>query len=115
VITEGYANSISEKVKEGTPAELIVPLHVAEELKRSLYTEKLEILKNYKNFELKYENKDLKMGLIVTDKRLALSLYKRSGIEYDITTGLFSSDPKAIEWGERLFGYYKREAGFTKI
>jgi predicted transcriptional regulator len=22
---------------------------------------------------------------------------------------------QAIEWGERLFGYYKREAGFTKI
>ncbi len=47
------------------------------------------------------------MGLIVTDKCLALSLYKKSGIEYDITTGLFSSDPKAIEWGERLFEYYK--------
>jgi len=40
---------------------------------------------------------------------------QEGGIEYDITTGLFSSDPKAIEWGERLFGYYKREAGFTKI
>jgi len=32
---------------------------------------------------------------------------QEGGIEYDITTGLFSSDPKAIEWGERLFGYYK--------
>ncbi|PAV11889.1 ArsR family transcriptional regulator [Methanosarcina spelaei] len=107
VITEGYADSISEKVKEGVPVELIVPFHVAEELKQSPYAEKLEVLKSYNNFQLIYNNEDLKMGLIVTDKRLALSLYKRSGIEYDITTGLFSSDPKAIEWGERLFGYYK--------
>ena len=32
---------------------------------------------------------------------------QEGGIEYDITTGLFSSDSKAIEWGERLFEYYK--------
>ncbi|WP_292378226.1 helix-turn-helix transcriptional regulator [Methanosarcina sp. UBA289] len=107
VITEGYADSISERVKEGVPVKLIVPLHVAEELKQSPYTEKLDVLKSYKNFQLISKNEDLKMGLIVTDKCLALSLHKKSGIEYDITTGLFSSDPKAIEWGERLFGYYK--------
>ncbi|WP_292390658.1 helix-turn-helix transcriptional regulator [Methanosarcina sp. UBA5] len=107
VITEGYADSISEKVKEGSPVELIIPINVAEELKQSPYAEKLEALKSYKNFQLRYKNEDLKIGLIVTDKCLALSLYKKSGIEYDITTGLFSSDSKAIEWGERLFEYYK--------
>lgn len=107
VITEGYADSISERVKEGTPVELIVPLHVVEELKQSPYAEKLEVLKSYKNFKLEYETENIKMGLIVTDKCLALSLYKKSGIEYDITTGLFSSDPRAIEWGERLFNYFK--------
>ena len=107
VITEGYADSISEKVKEGIPVELIVPLHVAEELKQSPYAEKLDVLKSYKNFQLKYKNEDLKIGLIITDKCLALSLYKKNDIEYDITTGLFSSDPRAIEWGERLFEYCK--------
>jgi predicted transcriptional regulator len=107
VITEGYADSISERVKEGIPVELIVPLRVAEELKQSPYAEKLEVLKSYKNFKLKFKNEDIKMGLIVTDKCLALSLYKKSGIEYDITTGLFSSDPMAIDWGERLFDFCK--------
>ncbi|WP_440947839.1 helix-turn-helix transcriptional regulator [Methanosarcina sp. T3] len=106
VVTEGYADAISERVKEGIPVELIVPLHVAEELKQSPYVEKLAALKNYKNFKLMLMNEDIKVGLIVTDKRLALSLCKKSGIEYDISTGLFSSDPKAIKWGERLFGYY---------
>jgi len=107
VITEGYADSILEKVKEETSVELIVPLNVAEELKQSPYAEKLQVLKSYKNFQLKSKTEDLRIGLIVTDKCLALSLYKKSGIEYDITTGLFSSNPKAIEWGERLFEYYK--------
>ncbi|MGI5992620.1 MAG: transcriptional regulator FilR1 domain-containing protein [Methanosarcina sp.] len=104
VITEGYADSISERVKEGIPVELIVLLHLVEELEQQPYAEKLETLKDYKNFRLKFTNGNLKMGLIVMDKCLALSLYKKRGTEYDISTGLFSSDPKAIEWGERLFG-----------
>jgi hypothetical protein len=29
VITEGYADSISKKVKDGSPVKLIVPLNVA--------------------------------------------------------------------------------------
>ncbi|MDD2613388.1 MAG: DUF1724 domain-containing protein [Methanosarcina sp.] len=42
-------------------------------------------------------NEDIKAGLIVIDKRLSLNLYKKGGAEYDISTGLFSSDSKAIE------------------
>jgi len=105
VITEEYADSISERVKEGIPVELIVPLHVVEELKQSPYLEKTDTLTAYENFKLVPMKEDIKVGLIVTDKCLALSLYKKRGVEYDITTGLFSSDPKAIEWGERLFDY----------
>ncbi|MCO5381002.1 MAG: DUF1724 domain-containing protein [Methanosarcina barkeri] len=43
------------------------------------------------------------MGFIVTDKCLALSLYKKA--TYTTTTGLFISDPKALEWEKRLFGH----------
>ncbi len=115
VVTEGYADSISERVKEGIPVELIVPLHVAEELKRSPYLEKLAALKDYENFKLMVMDEDIKVGLIVTDKRLSLNLYKKEGIEYDISTGLFSSDSKAIEWGKRLFWYCKGKVDFTKM
>ncbi len=110
-----YADAISERVKEGIPIELIVPLHVAEELKQSPYVEKLAALKSYKNFKLMLTNEDIKVGLIVTDKHFSLNLYKKEGIEYDISTGLFSSDSKAIEWGEMLFWYCKRKADFTKM
>lgn len=107
VVTGGYADSISERVKEGIPVELIVSLHVAEELKQSPYLEKIEVLKDYENFKLMVMGQDIKVGLIITNKRLSLSLYKKGNVEYDISTGLFSSDSKAIEWGERFFGIVK--------
>jgi len=77
VVTEGYTDAISERVKEGISVELIVPLHVAEELKRSPYLKKIEALKNYENFKLMAMDEDIKVGLIVTDKRLSLNLYKK--------------------------------------
>ena len=115
VVTKGDTDSISERLKEGVPVELIVPLHVAEELKRSPYLKKIEALKDYENFKLMVMDEDIKVGLIVTDKRLSLNLYKKEGIEYDISTGLFSFDSKAIEWGEMLFWYCKGKADFTKF
>lgn len=60
-------------------------------------------------------DEDIKVGLIVTDKRLSLSLYKKGGVEYDISKGLFSSDSKTIGWGERLFWYSKGKADLTKM
>ncbi len=104
VVTEGYADSISESLQEGIPVELIVSLSVAKEVKQSPYVEKLENPNNYKNFKL-MSMEDIKIGLIVTDKRLYLGLYKKKRAEYDITRGLFSSDSKAIDWGKRLFGF----------
>ena len=80
MITEGYADSISGRVKEGIPVELIVPLHVAEELKRSPYLEKIQVLKAYENFKLMVMDVDIKVGLIVTDKRLSLGLYKKAAL-----------------------------------
>jgi predicted transcriptional regulator len=115
VVTKGDTDSISERVKEGVPVELIVPLHVAEELKRSPYLKKIEALKDYENFKLMVMDEDIKVGLIVTNKRFSLNLYKKEGIEYDISTGLFSFDSKAIEWGEILFWYCKGKADFIKF
>ena len=115
VVTEGYADAISGRVKGGVSVELIVPLHVVEELKRPPYLEKIQALKAYENFKLMVMDEEIKVGLIVTDKRLSLNLYKKGSVEYDISTGLFSSDSKAIEWGERLFWYCKGKADLTKM
>lgn len=72
-------------------------------MEQSPYAEKLETLKSYNNFQLRYKNEDLKMGLIVTDKYLALSLYKRSDIEYDVATQVCLALIKRLLSGERGF------------
>jgi predicted transcriptional regulator len=106
VVTEAYSASVSERVKEGIPVELIVPPYIANKLKQPPYVERLEAVKDCENLKLRVTNEDIKIGLIVTDKNLSLNLYKKRGNEYDIATGLFSDDPKALEWGEKLFGYH---------
>ncbi|AKB19014.1 transcriptional regulator, ArsR family [Methanosarcina sp. WWM596] len=65
VVTEGYADSISERVKERIPVELIFPLHIADELKQSPYLEKIDALKDYENFKLMSLMKILKRGSLL--------------------------------------------------
>lgn len=113
VVTEGYADPISEKVRNGISVELIVTPKVADELKQPPYAEKLQGLRNYKNLKLVVINQDIKIGLIVTDKHLSLNLYKKKGTEYDIATGLFSSDSKAIKWGKKLFEYWNHSPSIS--
>lgn len=110
VVTTEYADSISKKVCEGIPVELIVSSDVAEQLKQEPYVEKINALKDYENFKLMVMADNIFGGLIVTDKCLSLSLYKKDGVTYDITSGIFSFDPMAVGWGEELFGYCKNRS-----
>nr|WP_135605354.1 transcriptional regulator FilR1 domain-containing protein [Methanococcoides sp. NM1] len=107
VVTTEYADSISKKVCEGIPVELVVSSDVAEQLKQEPYVEKINALKDYENFKLMVMDENIRLGLIVTDKCLSLSLYKKDGVTYDITNGIFSFYPTAVGWGKRLFEYYK--------
>ncbi len=69
--------------------------------------EKINALKDYENFKLMVMDEQIRVGLIVTDKSLSLGLYKKDGVTYDIASGIFSFDPTALEWGGRLFEYYR--------
>lgn len=115
VVTTEYADSISKKVCEGIPVELIVSSDVAEQLKQEPYVEKINALKDYENFKLMVMADNIFGGLIVTDKCLSLSLYKKDGVTYDITSGIFSSDQMAVGWGKRLLEYYKERSKVTII
>ncbi|WP_231585423.1 MULTISPECIES: winged helix-turn-helix domain-containing protein [unclassified Methanosarcina] len=108
VVTEGYADSISERVKEGIPIELIVPFHVAGELKLSPYVEKLAALKDYENFKLMVMDEDIKVGLIVTDKRLSFP---------EITRPVIStlSDVTWITGWEEMLGFIITSSGLREI
>ncbi|MDY0386709.1 MAG: DUF1724 domain-containing protein [Methanolobus sp.] len=110
VLTEGYADSILERVYSGIPVELIVPADVGDLLKQKPYDNKIRSLEDYKNFKLSVMHEDIKFGLIVSDKCMSLSLYNKDAATYDIRSCLFSSDPMAVGWAQRLFGYWKERS-----
>jgi predicted transcriptional regulator len=64
-------------------------------------------LAGYPNFSVWVTTEKLRVGLTVTDKYLSLGLFKKDTNLYDSSSDLFSSDPRAVEWGENLFRYYE--------
>jgi predicted transcriptional regulator len=67
-------------------------------------------LAGYSNFSVWVTGEKLRVGLTVTDKYLSLGLFKKDTNLYDSSTDLFSSNPRAVGWGENLFRYYKERS-----
>jgi predicted transcriptional regulator len=65
------------------------------------------------HFSVWVTGEKLRVGLTVTDKYLSLGLFKKDTNLYDSSSDLFSSDLRAVEWGENLFRYYKERS--TKL
>lgn len=115
VMSPGHADVIGERIIEGIPVELIVSSDVALQLKEEPYSGKINALADYKNFKLMVIYENIKVGLTVTDGCVSLGLYKKDGVTYDTTTDLFSFEKRAIEWGERLFEYYRQRSRILRI
>ncbi|MDD1717556.1 MAG: DUF1724 domain-containing protein [Methanoregulaceae archaeon] len=110
IMSVGHADSLAHRILENTPVELVVSPNVIEKLREEPYAEMLRTLAPHKEFKVLVVHEPLKVGITVTDKALSLGLYKKDGITYDTTTDLFSSDPRAITWGEGLFSFYRDRA-----
>jgi len=61
----------------------------------------------FPNFIIWVTAEPLHIGMTVTDRHLSMGLYKKDSKLYDSASDLFSEDPVAVAWGERLFQYYK--------
>jgi predicted transcriptional regulator len=107
VASPGLAQFIAEKVVAGIPVELVVNHEVVELLTTEPYASNMMGLAEYPNFSVLITGEKLRVGLTVTDKYLSLGLFKKDTNIYDSSSDLFSSDPRAVEWGENLFRYYK--------
>ncbi len=113
VASPGLAQFIAEKVVAGIPVELVVNHEVVELLTTEPYASNMMGLAEYPNFSVFITGEKLRVGLTVTDKYLSLGLFKKDTNIYDSSSDLFSSDPRAVEWGENLFRYYKNRS--TKL
>ena len=110
VASPGLARFIAEKVITGIPVGLIVNNEVIGLLTKEPYASNMRGLIEYPNFSVLVTGENLRVGLTVTDKYLSLGLFKKDTNLYDSSTDLFSNNPRAVEWGENLFQYYKERA-----
>jgi predicted transcriptional regulator len=115
VASPGLARFIAEKVVTGIPVELVVNREVVELLTKEPYASNMKGLAGSPNFSVWVTGENLRVGLTVTDKYLSLGLFKKDTNLYDSSTDLFSSDPRAVEWGEDLFRHYKERSTRLEI
>jgi predicted transcriptional regulator len=110
VASPSLAQILIEKVVSGMPGELVVNEQVIELLTKEPYASTMQALSGYPNLIVWVTNEKLQLGLTVTDKYLSLGLFKKDTNLYDSSSDLFSNDPRAVEWGENLFRYYKERS-----
>lgn len=115
MMSPGMGEAVFARVMEGIPVELIVNQDAAEALKMEPYAPFLDQLRSYPNFKIYIAQIPFRVGLTVTDKCLSLGLYKKDGKMYDSTTDLYSVDPAAKNWGERVFTYFKENSVILNI
>ena len=113
VASPGLAQFIAEKVVTGIPVELVVNSEVIGLLTKEPYASNMKRLVEFPNFSVWVTTEKLRVGLTITDKYLSLGLFKKDTNLYDSSSDLFSSDRRAVEWGEDLFRYYKERS--TKL
>jgi predicted transcriptional regulator len=115
VMSPQVADVLVEKVIEGVPVELIVSRNVGEGLMQEPFLTKIHQLKSYKNFQIWIVDEPLHLGITVTDKHLSLGLNKKVTAVYDSSADMYSSDPTARDWAERLFRYYRDRAKLMNL
>jgi predicted transcriptional regulator len=110
MMAPGMGEEVFKKVLEGIPVELIVNKEAAGALHMEPYAPLLDQLHDYQNFKIYVAKVPFRVGLTVTDQCVSLGLYNKDGKMYDSGTDLYSVDPAAMGWGERVFNYFKERS-----
>jgi predicted transcriptional regulator len=110
IMSPGMGESLFNRVIEGIPVELIVNEEAAEKLCGDPYAPMLKQLSDYPHFKIFVAQIPFKIGLTITDKCVSLGLFRKDGKMYDSGTDLYSVNPDAMAWGERVFTYFKENS-----
>ncbi|WP_048148342.1 helix-turn-helix transcriptional regulator [Methanolacinia paynteri] len=106
-MSPSHAEIIKKSVMRGIQVDLIVTPEIAEKMKEEPYEEILKTIIDLDNFMIYIYPKPIKIGMTITDNYLSLGLYSKEPDFYDFTADLINSDGIAVEWGQRLFEYYR--------
>ena len=110
VMSPEVADVLAERVVAGVPVELIVNRTIIEGLTREPFASKIDALRPYKNFKIWVTDEPLRVGITVTDKHLSFGLNKIEPNVYDSSADMYSNNPKAIAWAERLFQHFRERS-----
>jgi len=104
-----FAATMAEILGEGAQVRLIVTKEVLDRIREQVrlrdlarYAKRIIINRNLEMFV----REGLKIALTVTENFLSLGLFTLDGA-YDYGVDVMGSHPQTLEWGQRLFEYYR--------
>jgi predicted transcriptional regulator len=110
MMSPGMGEAVFARVLEGIPVDLIVNQEAAEALQKEPYASALTQLLKFPNFKIYVAQVPFRIGLTITDKCVSIGLFKKDGKMYDSGSDLFSTDPAAMAWGEKIFIHFKENS-----
>jgi predicted transcriptional regulator len=110
VMSPEIADVLAERIMAGIPVDLIVNRTIVDGLLQEPFASKIQLLKPYSNFRIWVTDEPLRIGITVTDKHLSFGLNKKETKVYDSSADMYSNNPRAIAWAERLFQFYKERS-----
>lgn len=110
MMSPGLAEALLDRVVAGIPVDLIIDQTIVDLLKKEPYANEMRTLISMDNFHVLVANEPLRIAFTISDKYFSLGLNTKDGKIYDSTSDLMSNDPKAIEWGIRLFHHYRNRS-----
>ncbi len=108
IFVNAFVPLIKKLLKRGTETKLVLTEEVFDELKK-IDKKGLKELLEHAKLSIWIIKETPKVAFTVTDSVLSIGLFDESGM-YDPTYDLISKDKEAIEWGRKLFEYYKSKA-----
>jgi predicted transcriptional regulator len=109
ISSPAHMHAVMKRISEGVYVETLLGKDLLGQLSAYPDFDKIHELATHTKSKIFILDKPPRLGLTVTDKHISLGLYKNDGI-YDTTTDLFSIDEKAVNWGRRLYQYYRADA-----
>ncbi|HTY15574.1 MAG TPA: transcriptional regulator FilR1 domain-containing protein [Methanoregulaceae archaeon] len=115
IMSPGIADVVAARISGGTEVEIVINDEVLSTIRREPYLSQVKRLAKFPNFKVFLLEEPLRLGITVTNEHLSLGLYKLNSDRYDCSSDLFSRDPRAIAWGEYVFGYYRDKAASLNL
>lgn len=103
-----FPNMVKTLVNRKSDVELVLTRNVVDKVMEK----HLSILKNLiyeSNFELWVIDEEVKVAFTITESALSFALFLNDGT-YDVSTDLIAYGTDAVDWGRKLFEYYRKRA-----